>query len=673
MRARLPAPFSALFSSRPLPLALAPSVAVLAFAVLATPGEALADCNPPNQVSSCVDSDNFWPHAGATRFLGIGSAETIAPDQLSFGLITSFQKKPIVLRYPGVGGTTSEVAAIDNQANATFLTAYSPTEGIQVHFAAPMSLYQSGVGTGASSTQTPAPIVRSVVRDVRFGATIVLLPFSATGQGFGLAYRTDFAFATGDESVFGGGRTPTTVPSLTAEYRRGDWTLAAEGGARLRPVTAIAGTRVGSQIAASIGAGYSILPKEMLSVQVEANALVTLAEQRDLVRDANNRLLSSTDSGRRLIPAEWLASLRTAPLFGTDLAFHGGFGTSLPLSEDRATSPSFRVVGGLRYAPLGRDADHDGILDRDDKCPNVPEDLDSFEDTDGCPELDNDRDGIPDAQDRCRDTAEDKDGFQDEDGCPDLDDDNDGVPDAEDKCRSEAEDKDNFEDEDGCPDLDNDGDGIPDSKDACPYGPEDKDGFRDEDGCPDPDNDADGIPDADDKCPLLPEDKDGFEDDDGCPDPDNDKDGVADGADKCPTEAETINGIDDEDGCPEPGAKDLISLKGTLVVLDTPARFPRGSAKVTPEVDRAARMIAQKIKSFGFIERAIVEVYADTSGATARNERLANERADAIRGILTSTGLPLDLVTIAAGDLGEKRAANASHLAVQIIPKRAKK
>nr|MBA3501557.1 OmpA family protein [Deltaproteobacteria bacterium] len=40
------------------------------------------------------------------------------------------------------------------------------------------------------------------------------------------------------------------------------------------------------------------------------------------------------------------------------------------------------------------DLDNDGILDNVDKCPRVPEDLDGFEDTDGCPDLDNDKDGI---------------------------------------------------------------------------------------------------------------------------------------------------------------------------------------------------------------------------------------------------------------------------------------
>jgi outer membrane protein OmpA-like peptidoglycan-associated protein len=129
-----------------------------------------------------------------------------------------------------------------------------------------------------------------------------------------------------------------------------------------------------------------------------------------------------------------------------------------------------------------RDADQDGIPNRLDKCPDDPEDLDGFQDQDGCPDPDNDGDGILDIQDKCPNEAEDIDGFQDEDGCPDLDNDGDGIPDLQDKCPDQAEDMDGFQDQDGCPDYDNDGDSVPDSLDQCPDTPK---GTRvDEKGCP---------------------------------------------------------------------------------------------------------------------------------------------------------------------------------------------
>jgi outer membrane protein OmpA-like peptidoglycan-associated protein len=77
------------------------------------------------------------------------------------------------------------------------------------------------------------------------------------------------------------------------------------------------------------------------------------------------------------------------------------------------------VEAAAAPAPLPLDSDGDGILDLDDRCPSTPEDIDGFEDNDGCPDDDNDRDGIADALDRCPDQAEVVNGVDDQDGCPD--------------------------------------------------------------------------------------------------------------------------------------------------------------------------------------------------------------------------------------------------------------
>lgn len=76
------------------------------------------------------------------------------------------------------------------------------------------------------------------------------------------------------------------------------------------------------------------------------------------------------------------------------------------------SAPAIPVSGRVN------DRDADGVPDDIDKCPDDPEDMDGFEDADGCPDLDNDKDGIRDADDLCPNDAEDKDGIKDEDGCP---------------------------------------------------------------------------------------------------------------------------------------------------------------------------------------------------------------------------------------------------------------
>jgi outer membrane protein OmpA-like peptidoglycan-associated protein len=101
----------------------------------------------------------------------------------------------------------------------------------------------------------------------------------------------------------------------------------------------------------------------------------------------------------------------------------------------------------------GPDADGDKLADANDHCPSAAEDVDGFEDADGCPDPDNDGDGALDEEDGCPLEPEDRDGYKDADGCPEPDNDGDGVLDARDQCPLEAESFDGSGDGDGCPDL----------------------------------------------------------------------------------------------------------------------------------------------------------------------------------------------------------------------------
>ena len=98
-------------------------------------------------------------------------------------------------------------------------------------------------------------------------------------------------------------------------------------------------------------------------------------------------------------------------LAGLEIVLHDAHDTPPPPA---VTPPAVTV----EVAPIS-DRDGDGIPDALDKCPDDPEDKDSFEDDDGCPDNDNDKDGIPDTADACPNEPETVNGFQDEDGCPD--------------------------------------------------------------------------------------------------------------------------------------------------------------------------------------------------------------------------------------------------------------
>lgn len=117
----------------------------------------------------------------------------------------------------------------------------------------------------------------------------------------------------------------------------------------------------------------------------------------------------------------------------------------LSIVLNRRNSPTPRRPDQPPAKPGDRDGD--GILDADDECADVPENVNGYQDTDGCPEQDRDGDGYWDDQDSCPDQA-----GVDPDGCPVTDSDGDGILDEVDKCVSDPETFNGFQDDDGCPD-----------------------------------------------------------------------------------------------------------------------------------------------------------------------------------------------------------------------------
>jgi OmpA-OmpF porin, OOP family len=123
-------------------------------------------------------------------------------------------------------------------------------------------------------------------------------------------------------------------------------------------------------------------------------------------------------------------------------------------------------VVALPPAPVVLDRDGDGVLDADDKCPDVA----GTAALQGCP--DKDGDGIGDAEDKCPDVA----GLAKYQGCPIPDTDGDGVNDEDDKCPTVK----GLARYQGCPIPDTDGDGVNDEDDKCI----DRKGPASNQGCP---------------------------------------------------------------------------------------------------------------------------------------------------------------------------------------------
>ncbi|MEZ4401114.1 MAG: OmpA family protein [Kofleriaceae bacterium] len=418
------------------------------------------------------------------------------------------------------------------------------------------------------------------------------------------------------------------TPTLAVGRRDGALRWSGNLAYAARPATQVAGLTVDDELRLSVGAAYRV------AAPVELGATIAGATA------AGDPLGGAGRTSLELVAGP------TVELAGNWVVFAAG-GAGL---DNGYGTPDWRALAGVRLGRLGArgpgevgaDGDGDGVLGAADRCPTEAEDLDGFQDGDGCPDLDNDGDGVADADDGAPLEAEDHDGFQDGDGVPDLDNDGDGVADAADRCPDQAENVNGFEDADGCPDEDDaDGDGLRGAADQCPTQAEDADGFQDADGCPDDDNDGDGVADGRDRCPGEAGPAENY----GCADSDDDGDGVPYRIDVCPTEA----GKTVFDGCK---TKQKVSLRDGKVVIVEPVFFATGKAKIERRSFALLDNVAQVLRDH--VEMTIqVEGHTDDQADDAYNKDLSQRRADAVRAYLVDHGIAADRLT--AVGFGEER------------------
>lgn len=466
----------------------------------------------PRVVEGAFSVQRFAPPAGPRNFIMTRGARTDGENAFSFGLVGSYAKEPFVLNVNNQF-FQGETKVVQNLGAADVLASYTPIPELQLGLRLPVTFAQGqGVNpfTGApAELQTPGtlngvvipPSDAEKIQGVGLADPELEAKYRFSGQREDVIVLGAALFATapageataegayiGSESFTGGGR-------FIFDGNAGPVSFGLNLGGRFQKRAQVGGTQVGSEGLFGVAAAFRLGPVVRI------------------VADAFGGTQFSSEAGTNSL--ETLGAFQITPL-GSNLSITAGGGAGL--IQGSVGVPKFRALVGFSYAIETKDQDNDALDDSQDQCPTDPEDVDGFEDEDGCPEIDNDNDAVTDDVDKCRDKSEDVDGYQDEDGCPDDDNDRDSVPDLADKCPAEAENNNGFEDEDGCPDVaDSDSDGVSDADDKCPSDSEDTDGFEDTDGCLDPDNDGDDIPDEKDECVDEPEDGQGRRKDDGCP------------------------------------------------------------------------------------------------------------------------------------------------------------
>jgi OmpA-OmpF porin, OOP family len=253
-----------------------------------------------------------------------------------------------------------------------------------------------------------------------------------------------------------------------------------------------------------------------------------------------------------------------------------------------------------------KDTDKDGIADNKDECPDVAG-LPEFK---GCP--DTDKDGITDKLDACPTAS----GLIALMGCPDGD--GDGIADKDDECPAAA----GASELKGCPDGDKDG--IADKNDECPTAA----GSVAMKGCPD--TDGDGLADKNDGCPTVA----GSIAMKGCPD--GDGDGISDKDDKCPT----VKGLSKNKGCPEIEEKD----QKAIVSIAKQIFFETGKDVLKPVSVKQLDELVTILTKYDNVNMS-VEGHTDDSGDDAKNMKLSEDRANAVKNYLIGKGIAAPRLT----------------------------
>lgn len=351
--------------------------------------------------------------------LSVHGTRTLAGGTYSLTIFGSYARHPVAIEDAATGETVGQL--MGSIGTLSVMGGFGLSDRVDVGLAVPLHR----VSAGTSFDVAPAAVDGAVVDanqlalgDVRVVPRLTLLKREGDA-GWGVAFLVPVSLPTGDDELYVG-EGVRVEPRAALDWAVGPVLLAANVGYLIREERSVLSNSIDDKLRWGLGADLratrhvSVLLETFGAMHANGGGLV----RQDMPMEAL--------AGVRYRRRGWLAQI--------------GGGPGLVRG---VTAPQYRMFASIGFTPepqpiIETDSDGDGIEDLRDRCPTEPEDMDGFQDADGCPDLDNDGDGVADADDRCPTEPEDLDGFQDEDGCPDPDNDGDGVADADDRCPDEA-------------------------------------------------------------------------------------------------------------------------------------------------------------------------------------------------------------------------------------------
>lgn len=287
------------------------------------------NCQPPDGISPCVDSDQLWLPASPSVFASIPWAPGLKKHELAVGLTAGFLDRPVALvaQSPAIDGRTVRLVNWAAQLTAAFT--YGLTDRVDIRAVAPFTLYQSGAGVGGAISQNPPGITEQAVRDPRLGVSFVVTNES---EVFALASELDLALPIHTDGAFAGAIGPVLEADFVATGEVGSLFYGALAGIRMLRTVSFSTTQVGTSADVRLGVGWSFLSDGRLTATLEGWMLPSLLRQ-DLPLPDGGAVTSA-----RVIPAEWMASVSSAITghFSVQL----GAGTGVPWSAVSREAPN---------------------------------------------------------------------------------------------------------------------------------------------------------------------------------------------------------------------------------------------------------------------------------------------------------------------------------------------
>jgi len=402
-------------------------------------------------IALASDFEHFHPSASDDDYVWANTANAMNSLAIYSSLTTYYANDQLVGTFPLQNRTQVFTRPIEHRIATEALLSIGLIGRLDLSASLPVYLKQ--ISDNYPIANPPAPEISATgIGDIRLRGKFAF--FKSVGRKnpclsnrFNMALAADLYLQTGDANKLMGNGGIELTPWFLLSYCRPNtqthsgWGATLNVGYRFKRSSVLEDINIDDEIQFRGGISRNLIHTERytFAASIEAGLALGLG-----------KISNFTPAKVQHRPAEALFSIRGTHRSGIGFFLGGGLGVL-----DGYGSPDIRGIAGIDYRsrPFGfrkktklvatqpgrietmtfdttlniskilsadPDPDGDNIASTKDQCPMEAEDIDKFEDEDGCPEPDNDYDTISDKDDKCPLEAETRNGFQDNDGCPDV-------------------------------------------------------------------------------------------------------------------------------------------------------------------------------------------------------------------------------------------------------------